>query len=149
MSTPQHLDLVELPAADAETTRAAQTFYSAVCGWSFASRARLDENVARYRASASVDIRVLLIQYTVSDSARRVVGVGSVGTLCGLVLLQDGDGNALVLQAKQAGESVLIEHGGIEQPPEVAAYITEHGEAAVSLRCSASSRRCLIPSSGT
>lgn len=35
MSTPQHLDLVELPAADAETTRAAQTFYSAVFGWSF------------------------------------------------------------------------------------------------------------------
>lgn len=91
------------------------------------SRARLQANMQRYTGSANVDIRMLLSHYAISDLARRVVGVGSVGTLCGLVLLQDGDGNALLLQAKQAGESVLVEDGGIEQPPEATAYIAEHG----------------------
>ena len=91
------------------------------------SGARLQENVRRYTQSANIDIRMLLNHYTVSDIARRVVGVGSVGTLCGLVLFQDGDGNALLLQAKQAGESVLVEHGRIEQPPQASEYITAHG----------------------
>lgn len=92
------------------------------------SRSRLHENVQLYARSAHVDIRVLLNHYTVSDIARRVVGVGSVGTLCALVLLQDGDGNPLLLQAKQAGRSVLVEYGGIAQPPQADAYIAEHGE---------------------
>lgn len=91
------------------------------------SGARLHANVGRYTRSANIDIRMLLNHYTVSDIARRVVGVGSVGTLCGLVLFQDGDGNALLLQAKQAGESVLVEHGGIEQPREATDYIAAHG----------------------
>lgn len=93
-----------------------------------AAQARLRENVAHYARSANIDIRMLLTHYTVSDIARRVVGVGSVGTLCALVLLQDGDGNPLLLQAKQAGQSVLTEYAGIEQPPEAVAYIAEHGE---------------------
>lgn len=92
-----------------------------------ASRERLHENVHRYTASANIDIRMLLNHYTVSDLARRVVGVGSVGTLCGLVLFQDGDGNALLLQAKEAGESVLVEHGGIAQPPQAMDYVAAHG----------------------
>jgi uncharacterized protein (DUF2252 family) len=70
---------------------------------------------------------MLLRQYQVTDVARRVVGVGSVGTLCGLVLFQDGDGNALLLQAKQAEESVLIEYGGVEQPPEARSFVAAHG----------------------
>ncbi|WP_106815474.1 DUF2252 domain-containing protein [Microbacterium timonense] len=92
-----------------------------------ASGTRLHENMRRYADSANIDIRMLLNHYTVSDLARRVVGVGSVGTLCGLVLLQDSDGNSLLLQAKQAGESVLVEHGRIDQPPEAMAYIAQHG----------------------
>ena len=91
------------------------------------SRSRLHENVRRYTASANIDIRMLLSHYTVSDLVRRVVGVGSVGTLCGLVLFQDGEGNTLLLQAKQAGESVLVEYGGIEQPREAIDYIAAHG----------------------
>ncbi len=91
------------------------------------NRARLHANVRRYADSAHVDIRMLLNHYTVSDIARRVVGVGSVGTLCGLVLFQDGDGNALLLQAKQAVQSVLVEYGGIEQPDAFYDYVAEHG----------------------
>jgi uncharacterized protein (DUF2252 family) len=84
--------------------------------------------VEQYAQSASVDIRVLLRSYTVSDIARRVVGVGSVGTRCFLVLLADGDGRTLLLQAKEAGRSVLVEHGGVDQPDEVTEHTAQHGE---------------------
>ncbi|MEU1971356.1 DUF2252 domain-containing protein [Microbacterium sp. NPDC019599] len=89
---------------------------------------RLHENMQKYQASANVDVRLVLAQYTLSDIALRVVGVGSVGTLCALVLLQDGDANALLLQGKQANRSVLEEYGGIEQPQALVEFIAEHGE---------------------
>ena len=63
-----------------------------------------------------------------SDIALRVVGVGSVGTLCSLVLLQDGDANALILQGKQAGRSVLEQYGGIPQPDALVELVAEQGE---------------------
>jgi uncharacterized protein (DUF2252 family) len=51
--------------------------------------------------------RVLLDRYHLVDIARKVVGVGSVGTRSWmLLLLEDGD-NPLFLQAKEAGPSVL------------------------------------------
>ncbi|WP_194396930.1 DUF2252 domain-containing protein [Microbacterium atlanticum] len=81
-----------------------------------------------FRDSVSVDIRALLQKYALSDMAMRVVGVGSVGTRCFLISMQDGDGGVLLLQGKEAGSSVLIQHGGIEQPPAVARYIEEHGD---------------------
>jgi hypothetical protein len=71
---------------------------------------------------------MLLTNYTVSDIARRVVGVGSVGTLCTLVLMQDGEGNALILQGKEAGRSVLEEYGGIVQPEALIDHVAENGE---------------------
>jgi uncharacterized protein (DUF2252 family) len=82
----------------------------------------------QFRESVSVDIRALLQKYSLSDLAMRVVGVGSVGTRCFLLSMQDGDDGVLLLQGKEAGQSVLIEHGGVEQPPAVARYIEEHGE---------------------
>lgn len=82
----------------------------------------------QFRDSVSVDIRVLLQKYRLSDIALRVVGVGSVGTRCFLLSMQDGDEGVLLLQGKEAGQSVLIEHGGVAQPPAVAHYIEEHGE---------------------
>lgn len=99
---------------------------------------RVDEETVRrvlatdgaYRASANVDVRMLLEQYELGDIARRVVGVGSVGTRCYLVLLQDGDEHAFVLQAKEAGRSVLEQYGGITQPPEVTALVAASGEGA-------------------
>jgi len=90
--------------------------------------ARLHDNMEKYMASAAVDVRMVLAQYTLSDIALRVVGVGSVGTLCTLVLLQDGDANALILQGKEAGRSVLEQYGGIAQPAALTEFVEEHGE---------------------
>lgn len=81
-----------------------------------------------YRQGTRPDVRVLLSQYVVSDTVRRVVGVGSVGTRCYVSALVAGDGSTLLMQTKEAGRSVLIEHGHCVQPPQVGDYIDEHGE---------------------
>lgn len=83
-----------------------------------------------YRLTTNVDIRLLLQQFTPSDTVRRVVGVGSVGTRCYITVLQDAGGHPLILQVKQAGPSVLVEHGRQEVPPGVAALIDASGEGA-------------------
>lgn len=93
-----------------------------------ARRALQTELIERYLRTASADIRLLLRHYTAVDSIRRVVGVGSVGTRCALSLFQDGDGNALILQSKQAGPSVLEQYGGIAQPAELVELTTDLGE---------------------
>ncbi|KAA9108385.1 DUF2252 domain-containing protein [Microbacterium rhizomatis] len=82
----------------------------------------------RYVMTTSVDIRLLLRHYTVSDIVRRVVGVGSVGTRCFLLLLQDGAGNALLLQAKEAVRSVLEEYGHVAQPQAFIDHVAQFGE---------------------
>lgn len=76
------------------------------------------------------DVAQLIGQYQIVDTARRVVGVGSVGTRCALALLQDGDGNALIMQTKEAGASVLEEFGGVRQPAELQNLIADHGQGA-------------------
>lgn len=88
----------------------------------------LRQMMRRYINTASADIHQLLRHYVLEDSARRVVGVGSVGTLCALSLLQDGDGNTLLLQSKEAGRSVLEQYGGIVQPRVLLHGIDAHGE---------------------
>ena len=66
---------------------------------------------AAYRASLESDRRTLLSRYRVVDIARKVVGVGSVGTRCFIVLLLGkDDGDPLFLQLKEAGPSVLEAH---------------------------------------
>jgi hypothetical protein len=61
-----------------------------------------------YVASLADDRRRLIGSYRVVDMARKVVGVGSVGTRAWVILLEGRDsGDALVLQAKEAGPSVL------------------------------------------
>ena len=56
-----------------------------------------------YRASLRDDLRDLVEQYEVVDMARKVVGVGSVGTRCYVALLQGKDhDDVLFLQIKQA-----------------------------------------------
>jgi uncharacterized protein (DUF2252 family) len=66
---------------------------------------------AAYRASLSDDRQSLLERFRVVDVARKVVGVGSVGTRAFIVLLQGRDlDDALFLQAKEAGRSVLEGH---------------------------------------
>jgi uncharacterized protein (DUF2252 family) len=63
-----------------------------------------------YRATLERDRRVLLEQFRVSDFARKVVGVGSVGTRAWIALLQGHDEQDLLfLQLKEAQASVLEE----------------------------------------
>ncbi|MGI5447932.1 DUF2252 domain-containing protein [Streptomyces sp. CA-243310] len=69
--------------------------------------------VKDYGDSLTPDRRHLLEQFRVVDMARKVVGVGSVGMRCWVVLLLGRDDeDPLILQAKEAGESVLAAHAG-------------------------------------
>ena len=64
--------------------------------------------IRSYRGSLQNDRRVLLESYRFVDMARKVVGVGSVGTRAWIVLLMGIDGrDPLFLQAKEAQASVL------------------------------------------
>lgn len=65
-----------------------------------------------YLTTVPSDIAVLLSQYVATDAARRVVGVGSVGTRCYIIVLTGPAGEPLVLQVKEASESVAVEFGG-------------------------------------
>ena len=68
----------------------------------------LDIMLRSYIDSLSYDRRKLLSRYRIVDSARKVVGVGSVGTGCWVILLQGIDNDdPLFLQVKQAQTSVL------------------------------------------
>ncbi|GAA2017719.1 DUF2252 domain-containing protein [Terrabacter terrae] len=70
----------------------------------------LSQLLEQYRSSLQPDRRVLLDRYQLVDMARKAVGVGSVGTRAWLLLLTDELGNPLLLQAKEAAESVLAPH---------------------------------------
>jgi uncharacterized protein (DUF2252 family) len=64
--------------------------------------------LARYRRTLDSDRRSLLDQYELVDVARKVVGVGSVGTRCWVVLMLGRDrSDPLFLQVKEAEKSVL------------------------------------------
>ena len=66
-----------------------------------------------YRSSLPVDRRHLLEGYRYTHMARRVGGVGSVGTRTWIVLLVGRDGDdPLFLQVKEAGPSVLEQYAG-------------------------------------
>ena len=61
-----------------------------------------------YRSSLRDDVSALLHRYTFVDFARKVVGVGSVGTRCYVVLMRGNDNDdPLFLQIKEASASVL------------------------------------------
>ncbi|MFG2231366.1 DUF2252 domain-containing protein [Streptomyces sp. NPDC048723] len=69
--------------------------------------------VERYGLTMATDRRALLEDYRLADVARKVVGVGSVGTRCWILLLLGRDGlDPLFLQAKEADTSVLAAHVG-------------------------------------
>jgi uncharacterized protein (DUF2252 family) len=66
----------------------------------------------RYRRSLPEERRVILDRYHVVDIARKVVGVGSVGTRCAAALLMAGAEDPLFLQFKEASASVLAPYAG-------------------------------------
>jgi uncharacterized protein (DUF2252 family) len=85
----------------------------------------LHERFREYRSSLQPDRRHLLESYELVDIARKVVGVGSVGTRCWIVLMQGRDtGDPLFMQIKEAEASVLEPYVG-------AAAASNHGERVV------------------
>jgi len=67
---------------------------------------------ASYRETLAPAYQSLLDRYELRDAAIKVVGIGSVGTVCWVFLLTAGEGDPLFLQAKQARASVLERHAG-------------------------------------
>ena len=72
--------------------------------------------IGKYRRTLQSDRRHLLEQFTLVQVARKVVGVGSVGTRAWIVLMDALDGvEPLFLQAKEAQPSVLAGYCGRSQ----------------------------------
>ena len=61
----------------------------------------------QYAQTVRADLSVLLGRYKLVDIALKVVGVGSVGTRCAVVLLMADENDALLLQVKESVPSVL------------------------------------------
>jgi uncharacterized protein (DUF2252 family) len=89
-----------------------------------AFRAAVDAAMVDYAESLTPERRTLLQRYRLADAAYKVVGVGAVGTLCGVLLMVSGDGEALYLQFKEASRSVLEAYAG-------ASPYAHHGERVV------------------
>jgi len=70
------------------------------------------DTLAGYRASLSPAYQSLLDRYELCDAAVKVVGVGSVGTACWVLLFVAGEGDPLFLQVKEARASVLEPYTG-------------------------------------
>jgi uncharacterized protein (DUF2252 family) len=68
---------------------------------------------ASYAETLQEDRRVLLHRYHRRDVAFKTVGVGSVGTFCAIGLFVADDGSPLLLQIKEAQESVLAPFAGV------------------------------------
>jgi uncharacterized protein (DUF2252 family) len=68
--------------------------------------------LAAYRATLAPSYQALLDRYELHDAAVKVVGVGSVGTLCWVLLFTAGDADPLFLQVKEARASVLEPYAG-------------------------------------
>lgn len=70
------------------------------------------EALASYRQSLAEHVRVLFDRFHLVDLALKVVGVGSVGTMCGIGLFMASDSDPLFLQLKEAKASVLEPYAG-------------------------------------
>jgi uncharacterized protein (DUF2252 family) len=68
--------------------------------------------IAQYRESLPEHIRVLFDRFRFFDLAMKVVGVGSVGTICSVGLFMAADDDPLFLQLKEARASVLEPYAG-------------------------------------
>jgi uncharacterized protein (DUF2252 family) len=84
------------------------------------------ETLGKYQRSLQSDRKHLLEQFSLVQVARKVVGVGSVGTRCWIALMDAGDGTEpLFLQPKEAQTSVLARYCGRSQ-------YASHGERVVA-----------------
>jgi uncharacterized protein (DUF2252 family) len=84
----------------------------------------LHEIFVRYPATLRPDVQALFKRYKLIDQAIKVVGVGSVGTRCGIGLFAASDSDMLILQVKEARASVL-------EPYLTASAFANHAERVV------------------
>jgi uncharacterized protein (DUF2252 family) len=70
-----------------------------------------------YKRTLSLGVSLLVDRFELVDAALKVVGIGSVGTMCGIMLLLSGSGDPLFLQFKQARKSVLEGYCGSNPYP--------------------------------
>jgi uncharacterized protein (DUF2252 family) len=75
-------------------------------------RVQAVKSLVTYKETLSPSRRLLLDRFEMVDYAIKVVGVGSVGTFCGIILLMSGNGDPLFLQFKEARQSVLEPYCG-------------------------------------
>jgi uncharacterized protein (DUF2252 family) len=70
------------------------------------------EPFAQYRKSLPEHLRTLFDRYYFRDLALKVVGVGSVGTMCAVALFMSSEDDPIFLQIKEAQASVLEPYAG-------------------------------------
>jgi hypothetical protein len=85
---------------------------------------RVDRVLAAYRQTLPQERRTLLDQYSPIDAAMKVVGVGSVGLRCWILLLMSASNQPLFLQFKEAVASVLEPYAG-------ASEFSHHGQRVI------------------
>ena len=81
--------------------------------------------LAAYRSTLPTAYQSLLDRYALRDVAIKVVGIGSVGTACWVLLFTAGEGDPLFLQLKEARASVFEEFAG-------ASLFSNHGQRVVN-----------------
>ena len=87
---------------------------------------QIRETLGKYQRTLQSDRKHLLEQFTLVHVARKVVGVGSVGTRCWIALMDAGDGTEpLFLQPKEAQASALAAYCG-------RSHYASHGERVVA-----------------
>lgn len=94
----------------------------------------LRQALEAYRATLAPAYQGLLDRYEFHDAAIKVVGIGSVGTACWVLLFSAGEGDPLFLQVKEARPSVLEAFAG-------ASVFPNHGQRVVN------GYRCMQPAS--
>jgi uncharacterized protein (DUF2252 family) len=85
----------------------------------------VQETLNRYRETLPHSYRSLLDRYQICDAAIKVVGIGSVGTRCWVILFMAGEGDPLFLQVKESRPSVLEPYAG-------ASAFANHGQRIVN-----------------
>jgi hypothetical protein len=83
------------------------------------------DGLASYRATLPPSYHSLLDRYKLCDAAVKVVGIGSVGTACWVLLFMASDDDPLFLQVKEARASVLAPYAG-------ASVFGNHGQRIVN-----------------
>jgi uncharacterized protein (DUF2252 family) len=104
--------LVEQAGAQARIHDTPPTLFHAEASRAAGDMEMCREALAKYRETLADDRRVLLDRYRLVDAAIKVVGIGSVGTLCMVALMMSVADSPLFLQVKQANASVLEAYAG-------------------------------------